>query len=291
MELEALEAIYADDFVRLDEGGGGAPSFELTLVPETGGDNNHVSVCVHVVYAPTYPEAPPEISVRNVRGLIDTQVDECAAMLRAAAAGDELLGTAMVYSLAEMAQSWMAERNVPEDRDMHAEMMERLAVEQQAAAADGGDGGDDGGDDDGGAARGGRKKGDPEGSWRSDGRRQVADGAYTPVTPESFSAWRAAFDAEVAAATVADQKKAGTDGRLTGRQLFERDGKGALILDDAGALQEDEEDAMVGEREPEPLDDEAEAVAEGEAMEGDGALLAEVGDDALFDDEDLPDDV
>ena len=111
------------------------------------------------------------------------------------------------------------------------------------------------------------------------------------MTPESFSAWRAAFDAEVAAATVADQKKAGTDGRLTGRQLFERDGKGALILDDAGALQEDEEDAMVGEREPEPLDDEAEAEAEGEAMEGDGALLAEVGDDALFDDEDLPDDV
>ena len=46
---------------------------------------------------------------------------------------------------------------------------------------------------------------------------------------------------------------------------------------------------MVGELEPEPLDDEAEA--EGEAMEGDGALLAEVGDDALFDDEDLPDDV
>ena len=165
MELEALEAIYADDFVRLDEGGGGAPSFELTLVPETGGDNNHVSVCVHVVYAPTYPEAPPEISVRNVRGLIDTQVDECAAMLRAAAAGDELLDAAMVYSLAEMAQSWMAERNVPEDRDMHAEMMERLAVEQQAAAADGdadGDGGGDDGGDDGGAARGGRKKGDPE---------------------------------------------------------------------------------------------------------------------------------
>ena len=105
---------------------------------------------MHVVYAPTYPEAPPEISVRNVRGLIDTQVDECAAA-RAAAAGDELLGTAMVYSLAEMAQSWMAERNVPEDRDMHAEMMERLAAEQQAAAADGGDGGGDGGDDDGGA--------------------------------------------------------------------------------------------------------------------------------------------
>ena len=50
----------------------------------------------------------------------------------------------------------MAERNVPEDRDMHAEMMERLAVERQAAAADGDDGGDDGGGD-GGAARGGRK--------------------------------------------------------------------------------------------------------------------------------------
>jgi len=62
MELEALEAIFMDDFKLLD--GADPPGFELTLVPEAGGDENHVSVVLHVRFPPAYPEsAAPLLSV------------------------------------------------------------------------------------------------------------------------------------------------------------------------------------------------------------------------------------
>ena len=62
------------------------------LVPETGGDNNHVSLAMRVEYTPTYPEAAPTLSLRPVRGLTEEQVAECEAVL--VEAMDELLGAA-----------------------------------------------------------------------------------------------------------------------------------------------------------------------------------------------------
>ena len=49
------------------------PTFELTLVPETGADDNHVSLTLRVQFTPTYPEAPPLLSTRPVRGLTEEQ--------------------------------------------------------------------------------------------------------------------------------------------------------------------------------------------------------------------------
>ena len=65
MELQALEAIYDADFKKDDA----SSSFEVTFVPETGAgdDVNHVSMALRVVYTPTYPEAPPELSLQPVR--------------------------------------------------------------------------------------------------------------------------------------------------------------------------------------------------------------------------------
>jgi len=81
MELEALEAIYMDEFKRIDDGSD-APSFELTLVPETGGDDNHVSVCLHVEFPPDYPESSaPRLKVRAARPRLDLPV--AAPSLRA----------------------------------------------------------------------------------------------------------------------------------------------------------------------------------------------------------------
>ena len=105
MELEACEAIYGDDYERLDEGGA-SPSFEVTLVPEAGAgeDVNLVSLAMRVGYVPTYPEAPPTIALRVVRrgGLTDEDVGKCEELLRDAAASDANLGTPMVYALAEV---------------------------------------------------------------------------------------------------------------------------------------------------------------------------------------------
>jgi hypothetical protein len=70
MELQAIEAIYADDYKKLDEcTAGGTATFEVTLVPEAGAgeDVNHVCVAMRVAYTATYPEAPPELSLRAIR--------------------------------------------------------------------------------------------------------------------------------------------------------------------------------------------------------------------------------
>ena len=69
-------------------------------------------------------------------------------------------------------------------------------------------------------------------------------------------------------------------------QLFERSGVG-FLLEDAGVLQEGEEDVMTQPREVDDYkcDEGEEDTEEGE----EGAVLAEVGDEALFDDEDLDD--
>ena len=82
----------------------GASAFELTLVPETGGEESHVSIAMRVVYTPTYPEEPPTLAVRALKGLSSAQAAECEAALVEAARSEDRLGTAMVYSLAEEAQ-------------------------------------------------------------------------------------------------------------------------------------------------------------------------------------------
>lgn len=297
----------------------------MTLVPEAGAgeDVNHVSVAMRVTYTPTYPEAPPDLSLRPVRrgGLTDEGISECEGLLREAAASEELLGTAMVYALAEKCIEWLAEHNTPE-MDMHAEMMARHRAQEDAAAAQPGGDGEDAVDiGDGGGALRGRNRGTgaaggTEGSWRRDVGGDAAAtspaGAYTPVTPETFAAFRKEWEAQRAAAKAAkrgtaagkDRNRATADDGLTGRQLFERGDGSTLIDSDAGALADGEEDVMSAREAMEEDAAAAAGVGAGAAAaqgEGDGggesagvttALLEQVGNAALFDDEDeeLPDD-
>ena len=282
MELQALEAIYMEDFTR--EAGASPPSFELSLVPETGGEDSHVSLALKVTYTALYPEEAPELSCRPLRGFTPDQTAVCEALLREAAASDELLGQAMVYMLAEKAQEWMAERNVPENRDMHTEMMKRLEMSQAAAntAAQTS------------AAAGAAGQCGAAGSWRIDADAKVGEifEDHMPVDATTFAAWRNEFDAEQqrlrevhAAAAAASAGKQGGGGEgclLTGRQIFEHGG-GALLASDAGALAEGEEDMMAVTREEMELDEVGEAGGGGDAV---ASLLDNVDNEDLFDEED-----
>lgn len=276
-----------DDFERLDDGSG-APVFQLKLVPETGGENNHVSLCLHVEFPPDYPEAsPPKLKVKPDHGLEDAQLAECEAMLIEAAASDELAGTPMVYSLVEKAQAWLVEHNVPET-DMHTAMLQRQKAAAEAAGEVGGSG-----DAESAGATKGSKGSTAEGTWRADPTVVFQEGTYTPVTQEAFAAWRLDYDAEQArlanerAAALAKKKGGGAsaDAMLTGRQLFEARGA-LLVADDAGALDEGEEDVMDGVREASGYEGEGEDDRSGEV---DPELLDAIGDAALFDDDDLED--
>ena len=70
MEIQALEAIYMDDFKRLeDANAGGIATFEVTLVPEAGADEtvNHISVAMQVAYdlrSDTHAGTPPIAIIR-----------------------------------------------------------------------------------------------------------------------------------------------------------------------------------------------------------------------------------
>lgn len=294
---------------------GELPVFEVTLVPEPGADDdtNHVAVAMRIAYTPTYPEAAPEISLRVVKrgGLADEAVAECEASLRELSLSDECLGTAMVYALAERTQEFLLEHNKPE-MDMHAEMMARLAAQAPAEAAD--DSEEEEAAEQDTTLRGRRKraiaadkKKAGESTWRADpANRPLADNdSYTPVTKENFAVYRKAWDEQRAAAAIArrekEKKRGGSavaaDEGLTGRQLFERSGA-ALTMEDAGELDEGEEDVMSAPRLAVDDDDEGGEARGGEspppggaAGGGEASLLDEVGDEGLFDDdEELPDD-
>ena len=147
------------------------------------------------------------------------------------------------------------------------------------------------------------KSSGPDGSWRADAEASSGfdAGTHTPVTVESFAAFRKEWDAQRWAAKQAKleegRKKGGrnvahADEGLTGRQLFERGGL-SLIDTDAGALEEDEVDLMSAPREAAKEESGEQQQAEGEGGASSGGVLASVGDEALFDaddDEDLPDD-
>lgn len=317
MELQACEAIYGDDFKKLEEGA--LPAFEVVLVPEAGAgeDVNHVAVAMKIAFTPTYPEAAPELSLRFVRcgGLQGSELAECEQQLRDAAGSEELLGTAMVYMLAEQCTEWLAAHNKPE-MDMHQEMMVRLKAQEASQPAV--DVSEDGAEQ---AAslvdlhkkgRKGAKSGAGEGSWRADTAADAAAAAssHTPVTVESFAMFRKEWEAQRAAAKAAKAAKtakaqgrntATTDDGLTGRQLFERSG-GTLIDTDAGALEDGEEDMMSAPRAAADASAEgatagaennADGVGCGASASSDAALLATIGDEALFDedeDEELPSD-
>jgi hypothetical protein len=176
---------------------------------------------------------------------------------------------------------------------MHTAMLQRQRAAAEAAShAHGEQGGDAGPAAPSGFGRRQAPAKEGEGTWRGDPTTALQEGAYTHVTQEAFTAWRIEYDAEqkrLAADRLAALAKrrgggaASAEAVLTGRQLFEVRG-GVLLTEDAGALDEGEEDLMDGPRQAE----EAEGGGEGDG-ELDPELLDAVGDAALFDDEDLDD--
>ena len=107
----------------------------------------------------------------------------------------------------------------------------------------------------------------------------------TPVTPETFAAWQARFEAErllqhAKSATAAELGEAGRPKRRTGRQIFEdrrkagADAAAAGGGDGQGDMDEDDDGEAIDLGALDDLDDEDLA-----------ALEDELGDDALEDDD------
>mmetsp|Transcript_44878 Transcript_44878/g.65598 ORF Transcript_44878/g.65598 Transcript_44878/m.65598 type:complete len:296 (+) Transcript_44878:144-1031(+) len=225
MEVEALEAIYMEEYTKIAD----SPlEYKIFLEPIQGGgeDENHVAIDMMVKYPETYPEVAPEITINNRRGLGDHQIPEIMELVNTTA--EENIGMAMIFTIAEAVKEWLNENNVKgADGSMHTAMLQRMEAAKKAAA-----------DADAAAARAAAADVDEDEEAEEARRLQrLADG--TPVNPETFADWKVRFKAEMrrahaegvgaaggvaAAALAADLTHQATPQftKPTGRQLFER---------------------------------------------------------------------
>ncbi|XP_059147689.1 uncharacterized protein LOC131935322 [Physella acuta] len=113
MEIETLEAIYINELKCTRNNDGSVDTVEILLHPATGDDTKKQFVCMTLVFIPgsKYPEEPPEIEIRNPRGLGEEEIASLKEAMVSKA--DELKGEVILFTLIEMAKDSLTDGNIP----------------------------------------------------------------------------------------------------------------------------------------------------------------------------------
>ncbi|XP_040417513.1 E3 ubiquitin-protein ligase RNF25 [Cygnus olor] len=113
-EVEVLESIYLEE-LRVRRGRGRSEPWEvsITLHPATAQDQDSQFVRCTLLLAvpPQYPNAAPDIAIRNPRGLSDEQIQKILQTLRSVA--EARLGTEVLYELIEKGKEILTDNNIP----------------------------------------------------------------------------------------------------------------------------------------------------------------------------------
>ncbi|XP_066464517.1 eIF-2-alpha kinase GCN2 isoform X2 [Eleutherodactylus coqui] len=133
-ELQVLEAIYGEDFTDLRQSAAWKikqpPEVNLSLRPQ--GNEFHVQLDLWVKCPQTYPDVPPELKLKNVKGLSNENVNSLTCSLEEIA--KTLCGEVMIYQLAGHVESFLTEHNHPPPRSFHEEMLKNLKIQQEKIA-------------------------------------------------------------------------------------------------------------------------------------------------------------
>ncbi|KAL9247410.1 hypothetical protein vseg_020845 [Gypsophila vaccaria] len=113
MEIEALEAILMDEFKEIHSGESGLntskPCYQIILTPQDDelDDQPSLPVQLALIFSHTenYPDEPPLLNVRSIRGISLDDLKVLKEQLEQEAA--ENLGMAMIYTLFASAQEWL----------------------------------------------------------------------------------------------------------------------------------------------------------------------------------------
>eukprot|EP01103_Thecamoeba_quadrilineata_P015137 TRINITY_DN4693_c0_g1_i1.p1 TRINITY_DN4693_c0_g1~~TRINITY_DN4693_c0_g1_i1.p1 ORF type:complete len:204 (+),score=56.53 TRINITY_DN4693_c0_g1_i1:45-656(+) len=173
MEIEALKAIYMDDYQEIAH----PQIFSIKLRSES---DPNAWIIMEVQLTPKYPEEVPILLFTSSKGYTES-LNELSSISQKLA--EESVGMAMAFTLASRVKDWIEEYEVNQ-KELKKREEEELAESQKP-----------------------KKRIE---------RPEHVDG--TPVTVESFNAWKARFLLETDPAT-SDSKTV----RLNGRQLFEGD--------------------------------------------------------------------
>ena len=197
-EMEALASIYAAEFTQLS-----ASQLRLQLEPSLGSAADapvFVGATLSVSFPALYPEAEaPLLQLSELRGLSSGQAEELRSVAAAAAA--EQAGSCCVYSVAEAVREWLGRHNSKQsDGSAFDEMMAR----RREAEGGGSSGSSSGSSSSSSSGAAYARENDPSIAKKNishdeadEATRRKRDG--TPVTVESFAAWRAAFEADMEA--------------------------------------------------------------------------------------------
>ncbi|KAF7338316.1 RWD-domain-containing protein [Mycena venus] len=237
-EFEVLESIYPSELTKISE-----TIIQLDVEPEdydSADGGEQLKLTLEVQYPPEYPDVLPDMSLHAIEGegeIEDSEIDDLLKDLRAVARissrGEENLGIAMTFTLVSHLREQLSVLVKTRAEKKRKEEMEKERLAIEAEEA--------------------RTRG-------------------TPVTQESFRAWKIKFDQEQAAAKKArdDEKLRGLTakekeetrrmgGRLSGRQLFERNRN----LEDDSLLEEDAVSVDISQYERSRRDEEDENEDEG----------------------------
>ncbi|KAM9305058.1 E3 ubiquitin-protein ligase RNF25 [Gastrophryne carolinensis] len=110
-ELQVLQSIYLEELQVCQEDD--RMLLRMTLHPATAADMERQYVCLTLQLAlpPKYPDEPPEISVRNPRGMGDEQIDSIINTLRSMATQE--VGGPVLYELIEKGKEMLTASNIP----------------------------------------------------------------------------------------------------------------------------------------------------------------------------------
>ncbi|CAG5866312.1 unnamed protein product [Menidia menidia] len=141
-ELEALASIFGEDFQDLRNKDPWKvkrpPEVHLCLRPSglNSRQECYVTVDLLVKCTPTYPDVPPELELKNAKGLSNENLQNLQSELNKLAA--VRCGEVMIYELADHIQGFLSEHNKPPSRSFHEEMLknqrrqeEKRALEEQ----------------------------------------------------------------------------------------------------------------------------------------------------------------
>ena len=259
MEVEALESILMEDMIRVDgsegiDGATHAPCYQISVSALGDGEEEDPSdesqtarLGLVFSHTPNYPDEPPLLKCRSVKGLFDSELVAVHELLTKHAA--ESVGMAMIFDLVNEAREWMRTRAGVVDVVEETPEMLKQRLEEEAEA-----------------------------------RLRAMRATGTPVTPETFNAWVMRFEAERALARAKagkDSAAAAKDDtkRVTGRRYFE-ERTAAQMAGEEGEEAEDDFEFSDDDFE-DSSDDEDALVAfmrEGASGAGDGRENAEGSD-------------
>eukprot|EP00213_Chloropicon_mariensis_P001904 CAMPEP_0197477656 /NCGR_PEP_ID=MMETSP1309-20131121/19607_1 /TAXON_ID=464262 /ORGANISM="Genus nov. species nov., Strain RCC998" /LENGTH=217 /DNA_ID=CAMNT_0043018725 /DNA_START=96 /DNA_END=746 /DNA_ORIENTATION=+ len=192
MEIEALEAILMDDIQKLsdserddlglDDVGIATPCYRVKVEAVENAEANTFPPVLGLIFAHTekYPDELPFLKLESMSSLTVSDLDKLLVLMKEKM--EECLGMSMIYELCTEAKEWMQSKMGMDDVIEDEEEAKKRRQEEE------------------------------------DERRAKERAMGTPVTPETFAAWKVKFDKEME--ETLGVKKDVNEHKLTGKQFF-----------------------------------------------------------------------